>query len=115
MLVLDDDAIKPAASQGLSRRRGYQHEDGPSMSHSKTVEQAVTSLFVLGQTRTVSSRQSASNPRSAADLPYLSREATVGRNSNFHRLTAQDRERLGGIEYRALKLLLKIVTGTTST
>ncbi|KAH6849826.1 cation transport protein-domain-containing protein [Chaetomium sp. MPI-CAGE-AT-0009] len=106
----DDDAIKPAAPQGLSRRRGYQHADGPSMSHSRTVEQAVTSLFVLGQTRTVSPRQSASNPR-GADLPYLSREATLGRNSNFHRLTEQDRERLGGIEYRALKLLLKIVTG----
>lgn len=39
----------------------------------------------------------------------LSRQATVGRNSEFHNLTKQDRERLGGIEYRSLKLLLKIV------
>jgi hypothetical protein len=39
----------------------------------------------------------------------------VGRNSNFYKLTDADRERLGGIEYRALRLLLKIVSGTTST
>lgn len=39
----------------------------------------------------------------------------MGRNSQFYNLTAQDRERLGGIEYRALKLLLKIASGTTST
>lgn len=45
------------------------------------------------------------------DLPSLSSKATVGRNSQFHDLTERDRELLGGIEYRSLKLLLKIVTG----
>ncbi|KAE8140841.1 cation transport protein-domain-containing protein [Aspergillus pseudotamarii] len=44
------------------------------------------------------------------DLPSLSSKATVGRNSQFHNLTERDRELLGGIEYRSLKLLLKIVT-----
>lgn len=44
-------------------------------------------------------------------LPNLSSNATVGRNSQFHNLTERDRELLGGIEYRSLKLLLKIVTG----
>ncbi|KAF7586671.1 low affinity potassium transporter [Aspergillus hancockii] len=34
-----------------------------------------------------------------------------GRNSQFHNLSAKDREILGGIEYRSLKLLLKIVVG----
>ncbi|KOC07232.1 hypothetical protein AFLA70_580g000490 [Aspergillus flavus AF70] len=43
-------------------------------------------------------------------LPNLSSNATVGRNSQFHNLTERDRELLGGIEYRSLKLLLKIVT-----
>lgn len=46
-----------------------------------------------------------------ANLPELSVQATLGRNSQFHNLTAADRERLGGIEYRSLKLLLKIVIG----
>jgi hypothetical protein len=84
------------------------------MSRSKSVEQAAASLFVLGKTRTASPRQSTSSSR-WADLPYLSKQVTLGRNSNFYKLSAQDRERLGGIEFRALKLLLKIVSGTTST
>lgn len=45
----------------------------------------------------------------ANEIPFLSKQATIGRNSNFTNLTAQDREELGGIEYRSLKLLLKIV------
>lgn len=43
-------------------------------------------------------------------MPNISSQATQGRNSQFYHLTAEDRERLGGIEYRSLKLLLKIVT-----
>jgi hypothetical protein len=49
------------------------------------------------------------------DLPELSSHATIGRNSQFHNLTDEDREMLGGIEYRSLKLLLKIVTGKSSS
>lgn len=41
--------------------------------------------------------------------PYLSWEPTLGRNSQFHDLTEEQREELGGIEYRALKLLQKII------
>jgi hypothetical protein len=113
----DDDAIKPVAgtSSGLTRRRAYQHDAGPSISHTKSFEHAAASLFVLGKTSTSPSPQRSLSSSRWADLPYLSRQATVGRNSNFHRLTVEDRERLGGIEYRALKLLLKIVSGTTST
>lgn len=48
------------------------------------------------------------------DLPSLSSQATVGRNSQFHNLTSEDRDLLGGIEYRSLKLLLKIVTGKSN-
>lgn len=44
-------------------------------------------------------------------LPNMSSQATESRNSQFHNLTSEDRERLGGIEYRSLKLLLKIVIG----
>ncbi|CCC11989.1 unnamed protein product [Sordaria macrospora k-hell] len=41
--------------------------------------------------------------------PYLSWEPTLGRNSQFHDLTEEQREELGGIEYRVLKLLQKII------
>lgn len=42
-------------------------------------------------------------------MPYLSWAPTIGRNSNFVDLTEDQREELGGIEYRALKLLAIIL------
>lgn len=51
------------------------------------------------------------NPRASKDMPYLSSRATIGRNSQFYNLTRQDRNEMGGIEYRSLKLLLKVVFG----
>lgn len=49
--------------------------------------------------------------RSGAVKPvsYISFDALVGRNSRFHALTKAQQEELGGIEYRALTLLIKIV------
>ncbi|KAK3322471.1 cation transport protein-domain-containing protein [Apodospora peruviana] len=43
--------------------------------------------------------------------PYLSWEPTIGRNSDFPDLTEEQREELGGIEYRSLKKLALVVTG----
>lgn len=42
-------------------------------------------------------------------MPYLSWQATTGRNSTFFGLTEEQREELGGIEYRALKTLAKVL------
>ncbi|GAB7360575.1 hypothetical protein MBLNU230_g0459t1 [Neophaeotheca triangularis] len=42
-------------------------------------------------------------------MPYLSYQPTVGRNSAFVNLTSEQREELGGIEYRALLLISKIL------
>jgi len=42
-------------------------------------------------------------------VPYVKFEATVGRNSAFRRLTKDQRDELGGIEYRALNALIWIV------
>lgn len=44
-------------------------------------------------------------------MPYLSWQPTLGRNSAFVNLTAEQREELGGVEYRALKTLAKILIG----
>lgn len=41
--------------------------------------------------------------------PYLSWNATVARNSNFIDLTEEQRDELGGIEYRALKTLAVVL------
>ncbi|GAA5981464.1 hypothetical protein JCM5350_004076 [Sporobolomyces pararoseus] len=55
--------------------------------------------------------ESVGAPRMSKLVSYLSFDATVGRNSRFHHLTSEQQAELGGIEYRALSLLLKIVFG----
>ncbi|TWU78320.1 hypothetical protein ED733_008477 [Metarhizium rileyi] len=93
-----------------------EHGEADILGQSRSVGRAAgiaSSLFVLGRRPT--------NPpipgelprlrRAPDDMPYLSGDATVGRNSRFHNLTRQDRDKLGGIEYRSLKLLLKVVVG----
>lgn len=42
---------------------------------------------------------------------YLSWEPTVGRNSIFVGMTKEQKEELGGVEYRAIKLLCRILIG----
>lgn len=44
-------------------------------------------------------------------MPYLSWEPTIGRNSAFVDLTEEQREELGGIEYRSLKTLALVLVG----
>ena len=43
------------------------------------------------------------------DAPYLSWEPTMGRNSQFPGLTLEQREELGGIEYRSLRTLALVL------
>ena len=49
--------------------------------------------------------RSLSQRRDSDPHPYLSYEATIGRNSMFVDLTEEQREELGGVEYRSLKTL----------
>jgi len=42
-------------------------------------------------------------------MPKLSEQVTIGRNSHFNNMSTEDREILGGVEYVALKLLLKLI------
>ncbi|KAK4698324.1 Trk/Ktr/HKT type cation transporter, partial [Phenoliferia sp. Uapishka_3] len=44
-------------------------------------------------------------------ISYLTFDAEVGRNSNFRKLTMEQEDELGGVEYRALSLLLRVVVG----
>lgn len=48
-------------------------------------------------------------------IPYLSWEPTVGRNSAFVDLTEEQREELGGIEYRSLKTLAVILVSMSTS
>lgn len=95
----------------LKQRKPVVNE-APAISAAKSIENAASSMFVLGSRPSVDRRLSntSQHPR-PNNLPGLSKQVTIGRNSQFHDLTAQDAEKLGGIEYSALKLLLKIVCG----
>ena len=55
--------------------------------------------------------QHAQVPPGAKAVPYISFDAVVGRNSTFHDLSNEEREELGGVEYRALNALLWIIAG----
>lgn len=83
---------------------------------------AASSAFIMGgasrrrsnsKTRPRPPSRSSSNAN-PPPMPYLSYTPTLGRNSQFLDLTEEQREELGGIEYRSLKLLVKITSGRFS-
>lgn len=83
-------------------------------SRTRTLERTVTSVFVLDgeSTGDYQQRLPAGKAESKSlDLPNLSTYASLGRNSHFYNLSVEDRDTIGGIEYRSLKLLLKITVG----
>ncbi|OQE14075.1 hypothetical protein PENFLA_c041G01938 [Penicillium flavigenum] len=87
-----------------------------SRSRTLTIERVVSSarsVFILEGSSSTERAMPATKPREIKqlDLPSMSSQATIGRNSQFYNLSDEDREALGGIEYRSLKLLLKIVVG----
>ncbi|KAH7079712.1 cation transport protein-domain-containing protein [Paraphoma chrysanthemicola] len=61
------------------------------------------------KSRTLGSFLTRTKEEDADPMPYLSWTPTIGRNSNFVDLTEEQREELGGIEYRALKMLAMIL------
>lgn len=96
------------------RRRRRLSNDDLQITAAKSIDRVANvaaSLLILGsQTTRPRSVHSTSQQKQQPEVPFLSRQATIGRNSQFKNLTEHDREVLGGIEYRTLKLLLKIVT-----
>jgi hypothetical protein len=108
----DDDKIHPISRSTSNdfRRRGRRL----STSETVSLDRIASSMFVLGSDGKEASRskpRDRSTSRPPASLPQLSSQATEGRHSSFHNLTTADREALGGLEYRSLRLLLKIVVG----
>lgn len=71
--------------------------------------------LAMNRTGTMASARSYTgtiNPAGAGapvPVPYITFDAVVGRNSRFRDLTSEQMEELGGVEYRALKVLLVIV------
>ena len=63
------------------------------------------------RTGTFSSLRGLGSKENEPPTPYLSYQPTIGRNSAFVDLTEEQREELGGIEYRSLKTLAVVLVG----
>ena len=74
------------------------------------LERKLTRTVTIPRTQTfASARGAAALPPGSHAAPYITFEATVGRNLAFHGLSRDGLEEPGGVEYRALSALLWIV------
>jgi len=73
-----------------------------------TFERVLNTAFRRRRDESPSSRRST---QTQMTLPYFTFNPTIGRNSLFLGLTEEQREELGGVEYRAVKVLLVVLVG----
>ena len=70
--------------------------------------------FTMPRTNTLTGRGTMSaDGAEGKEVPYISFSAIVGRNSRFTDLTDEQKDELGGVEYRALRILLYVVIGVS--
>ncbi|KAI8711047.1 Potassium transport protein [Fusarium sp. LHS14.1] len=94
--------ITPTTSR-VSRDSRWRSRERLSLERATSIERVASSIFVLGQTRNRSGELSKSDRDASRPSAPHTRQ--------FHGLSAEERELLGGIEYRSLKLLLWICIG----
>ncbi|OCF31127.1 potassium ion transporter [Kwoniella heveanensis BCC8398] len=91
----------------------------PEASHAltQTLTMGRTPTTMVGRTATIArtnttvGRGSVAASGTEKEVPYISFAAVIGRNSRFRDLTQEQMDELGGVEYRALRVLLYIVAG----
>ena len=104
-ITIDDSNHPPHSNRfphvsGLAFRRATTNRSHPAPSFERTPS--------TGQPRSRAGSFLSARPSTNGDrepIPYLSWQPTIGRNSAFVDLTEEQREELGGIEYRSLKTL----------
>jgi hypothetical protein len=74
---------------------------------SMTLERAINKI----RRRSESPMSRMSRVQETEYKPYLSYAPTIGRNSAFVDLSDEQRDELGGVEYRSLKVLAKVLIG----
>jgi len=115
----DDHPMKPHITIDDHDRSHGRLKDGLANFRLNRSDRAATmdssmGLRQRGRTRTFASfltSRSQERSQERDPMPYLSYAATVGRNSTFIDLTEEQREELGGIEYRSLKTLAFVLIG----
>ncbi|KAG9233942.1 cation transport protein-domain-containing protein [Amylocarpus encephaloides] len=106
--LVADDAKKRKFGFSALRFRGSH----PSKNKSEKVQEDPDNETITPVTRTgtlQAIRSALTSSKEEQGMPYLSWEPTVGRNSAFVDLSEEQREELGGIEYRSLKALALIL------
>ncbi|KAJ9474569.1 Low-affinity potassium transport protein [Pseudozyma hubeiensis] len=107
-----------ARTQTSSKQRGFGGFPTPLELAGMAIKKAAPGVqerfqrtMTMPRTSTFTSVRSGGGlPETATkSAPYLSFDATVTGNSRFHSLTETQRDELGGVEYRALDLLAKLV------
>ncbi|KAH7303015.1 cation transport protein-domain-containing protein [Stachybotrys elegans] len=121
----NDNMVSEPIGRMQSRGR-WRTQPRLALEKTTSIERAASSIFVLGRTQTRSYSRSRSRevPRGSryqpqtrfartnvSDLPRLTSRDTVGGHSQTYGMSSEERELLGGMEYRALKLLLWICIG----
>lgn len=105
------EEVKTEERRSLEQDRIQPVESHKTVSLKRTglsLERIASSAFVIGPSRKASVQH---HPTIHKRIPTLSKGAVAGRNSIFHNLSPEDRDMLGGIEYRALKVLLVVTLG----
>ncbi|TKY88762.1 hypothetical protein EX895_002393 [Sporisorium graminicola] len=107
-----------ARTQTSSKQRGFGGFPTPFEIAGMAIKKAVPGVqerfqrtMTMPRTATFTSVRSGGGLTESATkpAPYLSFDATVTGNSRFQALTEAQRDELGGVEYRALDLLAKLV------
>ncbi|KAI0847889.1 potassium transport protein TRK1/TRK2 [Daldinia vernicosa] len=98
-----EDVEAAAHTTGASKPR-MPRKDGEKIDHTETTASTARSN-PLHRIKSVLTQSKDEDP-----MPYLSWQPTLGRNSAFLGLTEEQREELGGIEYRSLKTLALVLT-----
>jgi hypothetical protein len=110
----DDHPFKQHITFDAANNHHSRPHTGPSAykkAEYSDAEPTASSMHLRNRSRskTLGSFMSKSKTEEKDPMPYLSWTPTVGRNSAFIDLTEAQREELGGIEYRSLKLLALIL------
>lgn len=74
----------------------------------------ISAALFRSRTNTFKSLRRSNTSQDKDPMPYLSWQPTIGRNSAFVDLTEEQREELGGIEYRSLKTLAIVLVCKSS-
>ncbi|CAG9937668.1 unnamed protein product [Clonostachys rosea f. rosea IK726] len=106
----DDAADDGRSAAGMSFRRRTSRMFSRPLSAARD-DDADSRMTRGSRARTMETLRSALSRDKYDDMPYLSYNPTIGRNSNFVGLTLEQREELGGIEYRSLRTLAFILLG----